>query len=376
MIDFDPAAFRLACLKENFRYSASFEKHRDGLEAWHRGMEKAEEHPPKSDERRRGVKEAFASLHGKRPPVSEQDERDAAGKDIHEALLGWYKRNPHPDASQFWEEIYDLPIGRFTCPPFNVRWSDGKRVLSAEEALAFLDPGKKIDTIEKSRSDYVLSRIFAWTGIKTLPIEEKHDPDCIRIRVSFRPPEEDHHGDPTPGIQPHERVLLVNTQKSRSQLIGEFKSFLDSIGKDPLKESRARAEGWQQLEVFRKRCAGIPFENIAQELRGDESEKLEDLTRLAKQRFRRAFKLTQGYEYQPRKEFQKDKPSRICATCQDKETSRCDPETCPDLLRHLDQVDKYQKELTIGNSPEMRPEQVKDVIRDYFIDDPDTPPDE
>jgi len=281
MIDPKTAASRLACLKVNPRYGDSFEKHRAGLEAWHRGMEKAESAIDDA-ERRKGVKEAYAALHG--------------------------KRHPDPDASQFWSEICNLPIERFTCPPFNVRWPDGKRVLSADEAMVFLDPQEKIDAIEEPRKNYVLSRIFAWTGIKALPIEEKDDPDNARLRVSLRLPEEDDRGDPTPGIQPHEQVLLVNTQKSRSQLIEEFEGFLDNIGKHRRKGPRVRKEWRKQLEVWDMCRGGYTFEEIA--------EKKGIKLTTARSRYLRALELIEGR-----------KPIRSCEDCPKLGTNECD--TCP-----------------------------------------------
>lgn len=311
MIDPKSAVILLDCLKLNDKYRALFEKHRAGLVAWHRFL-------------------------------GEYDTRREA--DPEQAKAWWREHLPkaekalHPEP--FWPLVNrkHLGIEGFARAPFSVVDADRKRVLNAEEGLAFIDPKKKIDKIDEAKRKIVLSQIFDRPGVLLLPLEEKYDPDCDRLRYTLRLPDTAHScgpwgnapDNPALGLQPNERVFVIDLRKKRKQLKKEFSEFLEREGENPYKKDRDRdiALRGQQLEVFRKRRMKIPFENIAAGMGIPVS--------TAKEYFYRAYELTQGTPY-PRKRT----------------------------------TEPYQRERTVGRQPEMSREQVQEVVANHFLGGPE-----
>ena len=423
MIDPKDGELRLSFLKRNDRYKDLFEEHRAYLESWHRhrgdklGLDLYIE--AKNNWHR--AEEEFD--RGKKSHTPEEERIYMAAQQAKEAAEAAWKAAEEASLAgpRFWigaRSLQYLGIEGFSQVPFSVKGNDGNPVLTAEEALAFIDPNKSIDGIERRKRNYVLSRIFGRDGIEVLPLEEKFDPSCDRVRRALRidrpadtgrlhfalaildeaieADEAEHQGEEERGITildeirtafseaitelekipepdrprfrilPYERILLVDTSKGRGHLLKAFKAFLDNAVEDPRKQSRIRRQAEKQLEVFDIRQKKIPNEEIAKNL-GIKVSTAED-------RYLQALELTQG----PQEVV--DVLQKLCAICPDKGTEVCD--SCPvqEKLLEKQKADRRAKRVRTGgtqpgqvNTEDESPGQVQAYIGDHFIGDSDTP---
>lgn len=173
-------------------------------------------------------------------------------------------------------------------------------------------------------------------------------------------PAEHHFRTPYPlkergnGLKPSERLLRVDLSRKRSELIEEFKLFLDLVeahrtGGDVPEawklnyatwnpdNSRFRSEAWQALEVYRLRRKITPYKDIAQTLGIG--------LQAAKMAYKRAHILIENKPPVPRKKL----PISLadvkggCANCPLRATCT---ELCPDMLRYVGQDYSGQIETT------------------------------
>jgi hypothetical protein len=157
-------------------------------------------------------------------------------------------------------------------------------------------------------------------------------------------------------LKSSERLLKVDLSRKKSELLTEFKAFLDQVYEnqksDDIPEnwktnykqwtpdtSRESAKVCDQLKVWKMRKEKIPFSEIAKGLKITQD--------AAKKAFYKAYERTQGREYDRekyRKYGQKMNPwdmTKTCQTCPDRQTCS---ELCPEIMRVVDQDYTGRKE--------------------------------
>jgi hypothetical protein len=157
-------------------------------------------------------------------------------------------------------------------------------------------------------------------------------------------------------LKPSERLLRVDLSRKKSDLMAEFKAFLDRVGdyrkaetlpdqwSDNYKTwepdtSRERSEAWHQLKVWRMRKERIPYSEIARAMGITQD--------AAKKALYKAYERTQGRAYEPgryRKDGQKLNTWDMTKTCQTCPVRRTCSELCPEILRFADQDYTGRKE--------------------------------
>ena len=138
-------------------------------------------------------------------------------------------------------------------------------------------------------------------------------------------------------LKPWERIYKVDLTKKKSQILEEFKTYLEAALENsgnsdwaPYKK-RQREEAWIHLAIWKLRRQRKHFSEIATEL---------DVTiDAAKKSFYRAYELTQGRRYDRERfkgsqEVRKTDIKRICDTCPQRESCN---DLCPDIIRFIDQ---------------------------------------
>jgi hypothetical protein len=309
----------LACLKENFSF----------LDFWEKAGEQAKA-AAKDLDRHRG--KGFSGLREKYGPLADE---------VIEAIQGHYQCN---------EPL--IPIGG---------WKD--------HTLTGLEIYSTVHTLY--RFDGVLGRVFRlrmWgdpagflPALEILNPATKEMPADLPFYFYDDIPGVSHKPTKTPMeagnidstyLKPSERLLRVDLSRKKSDLMKEFKSFLDRVGdyrkaetlpdqwRDNYKTwgpdtSRERAEAWQQLKIWRMRKERIPFSEIARAM---------EITQdTAKKAFYKAYERTQGRVYDPdryRKDGQKMNTwdlTTICQNCPNKKKCNETGELCPEVLRYVDQ---------------------------------------
>jgi hypothetical protein len=291
---------RLTILKENFRYRELFAEYRDALEMYYRYYEKYEELI--------GAKDG-AGL-------------EALKADYHEEL----------DPLNFFFECFKLSkIASVQAIPDPFSFAlDGPLLFTAEEAMTFLDPEGDLSSIPPAKLDYLLSEMSEEQAIKVLP----EAPSSIRYEMAMF----------TVGRKSKAcdvRVLLVDTNKKRSQLIEEFTVFLD--GED-LDKSKDREETSRHLEVWKMVTRrGMKFKEIATGL-GITVDNAEFS-------FKRAYEHTQGFPCPPgelirRRGVKKSALPVDCPTCPKRDGCK---ELCEEIERYVNQDVRHNtRELTVG----------------------------
>lgn len=153
-----------------------------------------------------------------------------------------------------------------------------------------------------------------------------------------------------------ERLILVDLSRKKTELMAEFKAFLDQVHQnrksDDIPEnwkthykqwtpdtSRERDEAWDQLKIWRMRKERISFSEIARAMGITQD--------TAKKAFYKAYERTQGGAYEPdryRQSGQKINTWGLTMTCQDCPNRQTCSELCPEIMRFVDQDYTGRKE--------------------------------
>jgi hypothetical protein len=313
----------LACLKENFNFLDFWEKEGARAKAAARELDRhrangftdlRKKYGSLADEVIETVKDHY-QVNGPLIPVGGWKDHTLTGLDIYSTVHTLFR--------------FDGYLGRV----FRLRmWGDPSGFFPA---LKILDPATKETPAE-------------------LPFYFYDDVPAIAHELARRPFEAGSID--TSYLKPSERLLRVDLSRKKSELLAEFKAFLDQVDRfrkaDTLPKewadnyqtwtpdtSRERAEAWHQLEIWRMRKERIPFSEIARAM---------EITQdAAKKAFYRAYERTQGRAYEPdryRKDGQKTNTwdlTKTCQTCPDRQTCT---ELCPEILRFADQDYTGRKE--------------------------------
>lgn len=313
----------LACIKESFTF----------LDFWEKSGEQAKAAAKELD---RHKKNGFSDLRERYGPLADE---------VIEAIQGHYQCNEPLIPIGGWKdhtltglEIYepvnvlyrfDGELGRI----FRVRmWGDPSGFFPA---LEILDPAAKETPAELP--------FYFYDDVPAITHEPARRPfEAGSINTSY--------------LKPSERLLRVDLSRKKSELLAEFKAFLDQVDRfrkaDTLPKewadnyqtwtpdtSRERAEAWDQLKVWRMRKERYSFSEIARAM---------EITQdAAKKAFYRAYERTQGRAYEPdryRKDGQKMNTwdmAKTCQTCPDRRTCS---ELCPEIMRYVDQDYTGRKE--------------------------------
>jgi hypothetical protein len=309
----------LACIKENFTF----------LDFWEKAGEQAKAAARDLDRHRAND---FSNLRKKYGSLADE---------VIEAIKGHYQCNEplipiggwkdHTlTGLEFYEPVnvlyrFDGELGRV----FRVRmWGEPAGFLPA---LEILDPATK--EMPENPPFYFYDDV---PGVSHKPTRTPFEAGSINTHY----------------LKPWERLLRVDLSRRKTDLMAEFKAFLDRVGdyrkaEDLPKEwlnnyqwwepdtSRERAEAWQQLKIWRMRKERIPFSEIARAM---------EITQdTAKKAFYKAYERTQGRVYDPdryRKDGQKMNTwdlTTICQNCPNKKKCNETGELCPEVLRYVDQ---------------------------------------
>jgi hypothetical protein len=400
--DVELASLQLAFLKENYRYRKFIEKNRDRVLSAYREWRSAVQggRAPKIPSVNRLGKEispedlpmgVFGG--GFILPLDGSPALKIPGQlpitDVH---VWFHKRM---------EE--DFGVVNF---PFNVsmRAAGGRReVLTPEESLDLLDPMKDIESVPNERREAALRIMFSARGIRQVvhiadaaifrrevpyfcdqqTINNNEDDGEVSEEASIsvfdleqrekqqrlfqitsdeeleKKPPQWFKGKLSPyplsALLPHERLLIVDLRKKKSELLKEFGAYFEEVihhrkyTKDSewkrsyswwkLDTKRSREEARRHLEVWKLRRQRKGYAKIAMVMRMK--------TDAVKKSFYRAFELIEGRIYQPESfrqsywEIKKEELRRICATCPDhpNKGGSC-KELCPDVLPFVTQDKK------------------------------------
>lgn len=149
------------------------------------------------------------------------------------------------------------------------------------------------------------------------------------------------------GLQPNERLLVVDISRRRGEIIAEMEAFLDRVSEfrkhndNPWAENyakwkpeteRQRGETWQALKVWKLRRRKTPFLAIKKETGLS--------VPAAKKAFARAYELIESRHYDREQfkkvyqEIQSAEVKRTCKTCPERDTCT---DLCPDVLAFINQ---------------------------------------
>lgn len=363
--DVESASLRLAFLKENFRYRKFIEENRDRILCAYREWRSA-------------------VLDGRAPKIPAVNR---LGKEIplEDMFKGFVEAVSYTHV--WFHKCLEEDFG-IVNPPFGVSMlsADCRRaVLTPEESLDLLDPMKDIENVPKERREAALRGMFSACGIRhvvhndeeallrrmlpglgirqTVQDDENREGSTEETSISVFELEQREKQQrryeaitsggvspwfkgklvpfPLSGLLPHERLLVVDLRKKKSELLEEFGAFFDRVkyhrentrdsewGKNysrwELDTTRSRDEANRHLEVWRLRrqFPKPSFPEIAKKLRITPA--------AAKKSFYRAIELITGRRFD-REAWDKEraeKPSKTCASCPQREGCK-DP--CPEIF--------------------------------------------
>ncbi|MDA8179569.1 MAG: hypothetical protein M0T69_08545 [Deltaproteobacteria bacterium] len=310
-------------------------------------------------------------------------------------------------------------------PPFDVSIlsADGRReMLTADESYDLLDPMKDIEIVPKERREAALRGMFSACGIRQV-VHNDEEALLRRILPGLGIPQtvqddENRGGStertsifvfeleqrekqqrqfevitsggtspwfkgklvpfPLSGLLPHERLLVVDLRKKKSELLKEFGTFFDrmkyhrentmdsewkrSYSRWKLDTKRTRDEAWRYLEVWKLRRLKKNFPCISLEMKISPDS--------AKKSFYRAYELIEGRTYDPLvfrklyRKIKKEELSRECGECPDSVRRTCGSSgnLCPEMAAFVAQDDVPLQERLISpedadiiGSPDPRP---------------------
>jgi len=386
--DVESASLRLAFLKENSRYRKFIEENRDRILTAYREWRSAvlEGRAPKIPSVNRFGKE-----------ISQEDAFRGfmAGGAIIPFDGGPVIKIPNPwpitEVHVWFHKRLEKDFG-IVNPPFDVsmRAADGRReVLTPEESLDLLDPMKDIESEPKERREAALRIMFSARGIRQ--VVHNDEAAMFRRQVPYFCTQQTINNDkedwevseeasisvfeleqrekqqrrldllsdedlkkwvspwfkgklspfPLSALLPHERLLVVDLRKKKSELLEEFGTFFDRVKyhRKNTRDSewtkvynlwkpdttRTRDEAWRHLEVWRLRRQ-VPKPSFPEIARG-----LHITPAATKKSFYRAYEMIYGEPFDL-KAWEKDraeKPSKTCANCPQREGCK-DP--CPEIF--------------------------------------------
>ena len=271
-------------------------------------------------------------------------------------------------------------------PPFDVSIlsADGRHdVLTADESFDLLDPMKDIESIPKEKREAGLRGMFSARGIRQV-VHNDDEAMLRRMLPGLGTPQavennENREGSteetsisvfeleqrekqqrryeaitsggvspwfkrklvpfPLSGLLPHERLLIVDLRKKKSELLKEFGTYIDDVihhrkntkdsewGKNysrwKLDTTRTRDEAWQPLRIWKLRREKKGYAAIARIMKMTVG--------AVKMSFYKAHKIIEGFPYDREKYKLKHWNLRECATCKE-HPDRGGPckELCPD----------------------------------------------
>lgn len=334
----ETASLRLALLKENFRYREFIEENRVQIWDIYHEWRKAEKERYRGNERRLMPQRLAGLLVG--PEMK---------------LLTWFCNKLQDDFG-------------IVCPLVIWTTDDAYCEPTADEELDLLDPAKALESIPEKKRETVLRAMFFTWGIMQIQGDDEYQkgpPEWSSTGIGWlngrdKPLAKKFGGylkepnpEPLSGLRSHERVLLVDLRKKKVQLLKEFEAFLDAVefsrkysNKPEWIErystwkpdtTRARAEAWQHLKVWKLHRLKKGFPDISREM-GINPER-------AKKSFYRAYELIEGHKYDPiifRKLYRKigkEDISRTCGKCSDSIRKACGATgtLCPEVLAFVSQ---------------------------------------
>jgi len=366
--DVELASLRFAFLKENSGYRKFVEENRDRILCAY-------------SEWRSAVRE------GRAPNIPAVDR---FGKEI--PLEDMFKEFFEPVAyTHVWfHKCLEEGFGILN-PPFDVSMlsADGRReVLTPEESLDLLDPMKDIENVPKERRETALRGMFSACGIRhvvhnheeallrrlppslgipqTVQDDENREGSTEQASISVFELEQREKQQrryesitsggvspwfkrklvpfPLSGLLPHERLLVVDLRKKKSELLKEFGVFFDRVkyhrentrdsewGKNysrwELDTTRTRDEAWQPLRIWKLRREKKGYAAIARIM--------EMTVGAVKMSFYKAHKIIEGFPYDREKYKLKHWNLRECASCKE-HPDRGGPckELCPDAKEKI-----------------------------------------
>jgi len=144
-----------------------------------------------------------------------------------------------------------------------------------QDVISLLDPQRDVSGQE---ADDILSKLFYEPAVEGVGTDEQIDPIVGATYTGF---------EKTQRLMPYERLYLVDLRKPKSQIIQEFRAFIDGAPLDR-DGKRYRKEAWRHLKLWKL----VYHENMT--LRKI-SYKLGISSDAAKKSYYRAWELTQGY---------------------------------------------------------------------------------
>jgi len=220
------------------------------------------------------------------------------------------------------------------------RYYSSHNIFRYEEILDMINPEKDTNDIPEKYIK-LLPRLFyepAVSLIEPKGTKNSHLIDDVTMGGCL---EVYRHGQ---SLEIWERMYKVDLRKKRQQIKKEFESYLDRALKNyPEDNTRQRAEGWKQLEVWRLRKEKIDFPEIAKTLNC----KIDT----AKKRFYRACERSQGKPYDPEIlqslwVVKKSNLQQPCDVCPKRNTCTS---LCPEMLKYVEQDHAKQTERILSD---------------------------
>lgn len=204
-----------------------------------------------------------------------------------------------------------------------------------EDIIDLVSPQNNVDALSDKLVTAILPRLFYEPAVERIEVGkvsvsgELPDGGCSRPiqRINER------------GLKPWERLYKVDLTRGKTQILKEYKEYIESAIAHNKKESdwelykkRNRDEAWTHLEVWKLRKEKKSFSEIARAL--------QITTEAAKKSFYRACEMTQGKRYKPEMlkreiwHIKKEDMKITCNICPQRNNCKT---LCPDVLRYIDQ---------------------------------------
>lgn len=224
-----------------------------------------------------------------------------------------------------------------------LRFFMGDSTWKYDEMIDLINPQKDVRTLSDKSIANILPQLFYDHAIEQIEIGKlSHIEGGYHRSIGIVNQE---------GLKPWERLYKVDLRKKKTQIIKEFKGYLDRtylINPEILtwfpNNKRERKETWVHLKVWQLRRERKTFLEISKALKITQE--------VAKKSFYRAYELTQRRKYYPeafRKEIWYVKKTGIKQTCDTCPLRDGCKELCPDVLRYVNQDETPLREKILSN---------------------------
>ena len=294
-------------------------------------------------------------------------------RDFFSGFLEWYKNRSkgEPLPVLGFDNFELMRLRRWPVLGFNKFGLTGLRrfishpLYHYDKIIELINPQIEIYTSPDALIERILPRLFDDHAVEIIMVQDAEHLLDVADGLQVSGLAVAAHGRPIShierkGLNPWERLYKVDLTKKKSQILKEFKAYLEaacasSKNSDwaPYKK-RQREETWKHLGVWKLRRKRKTFTEISNEL----GVTLD----AAKKSFYRAYELTQWKRYDPealKKEVwyvKKDDIRMTCDACQQRESCT---ELCPDVLKYVNQDSVMLREKIFADD--------SDSHRDYLL---------